>query len=315
VHVSGSYRYTDYLPRRKDVNLALAPSGQDQYGRPIYGTLIKEGSLLAGEPGTNRRFPDFSLVSALDADGVSKYWDTTVRLERRAGNYFDLLAAYTLSWGEDNWLAPNGGGPDLQLSPFPGGLSGADWTTGRSDFDVPHRLILGAQGKFQTDLLTLRLAAFYRMQSGQTFTPGFRAGVDANGDGSGRNDPAFVDDLIPGMDALLAEWSCLADQTGRLAERNSCRGPTLHVLDLRVAIGFGNISGRPIEVVADVLNILDVDTGVRDAALLLVDSEQDLVVGQNGTVNVPLVANPNFGEALSHYGSGRSLRFGFRMGL
>jgi hypothetical protein len=67
--------------------------------------------------------------------------------------------------------------------------------------------------------------------------------------------------------------------------------------------------------VADALNILDVDIGPRDAALVLVDSEQDLTVGANGTVSVPLVANPNFGEALAHYGNGRALRFGLRIGL
>jgi len=45
--VAGTYRHTDYLPRRRDLNLPLAPSGHDQYGRPIYGTLVQEGSLLA----------------------------------------------------------------------------------------------------------------------------------------------------------------------------------------------------------------------------------------------------------------------------
>jgi hypothetical protein len=315
IHVSGSYRYTDFLPRRQDINLALAPTGQDQYGRPIYGTLVKEGSLLAGEPGTNRRFPDFSLVSALDADGVSKYWDATVRVERRAGDWLDLLAAYTLSWGEDNWLAPNGGGPDLQLSPFPKGLNGTDWTTGRSDFDIPHRAVLGAQAKLESDVLSLRVAGFYRWQSGTPFTPGFRAGVDVNGDGAAGNDPAFIDETIPGVTDLMGDWECLADQAGRFADRNSCRGPSLHLLDARAAVGFLRLQGHPVEVVVDVLNILDADIGTRDAALYLIDRDQDLLIAADGTVTVPLVTNPNFGEALSHYGSGRAFRLGLRIGL
>ncbi|MGD8868657.1 MAG: TonB-dependent receptor [Gemmatimonadales bacterium] len=314
-HISGSYRYTDFLPRRKDINLAQSPSGQDQYGRPIYGTLAKEGSLLASEPGSNRRFPDYSLVSALDADGVSKYWDATVRIERPVGGWLDLLAAYTLSWGEDNWLSPNNGGPELELSPFPSGLNGTDWTTGNSDFDIPHRALLAAQAKLESDVMSLRIAGFYRFESGVPFTPGFRVGVDVNGDGSGRNDPAFIDETIPGTDELMGDWECLADQAGRFAERNSCRGPSLHVLDARAAIGFLRLQGHRVEIVVDALNLLDADVGTRDAALYLIDGAQDLAIAADGTVTVPLVTNPNFGEALSHYGSGRAFRFGFRIGL
>ena len=315
VHLSGSYRYTDFIPRRRDINLAQAPSGQDQYGRPIYGTLVQEGSLLAVQPRTNRRFPNFSLVSSLDADGVSKYWGVTLAVERQGTDWLDLLAAYTYSWGEDDWLGPNGGGPGVQVNPFPDGLRGFDWAKGRSDFDAPHRAVIGAEAKIPGLLAGARIAAFYRFQPGQVFTPGFRAGVDANGDGSARNDPAYVDPDLPGMDQLLKGWSCLADQVGRFAERNSCRGPSLNRLDARIAIGLYAFQGMPIELVLDALNILDTDTGVRDNALFLVDGGQSLETTPGGTVIVPLVTNPHFGKALVHYSTGRSLRLGIRMGL
>ncbi len=228
-HLAAVYRHTDFLPRRHDLNLNAAPTGRDQYGRPIYGTLTQEGSLVAAVPGSNRRFGEFDLVSALDPDGSSDYWGVTVRVERRFADRLNLLAAYTYSRTEDNWLSGRGGGPDGQLTPFPDSLNGVDWADGRSDFDVPHRVVLGAE----LDFGLVRFAGFYRFQSGAPFTPGFRPGVDANGDGAFANDPAFVDDQIPGVTDLFASWDCLREQVGRFAERNACRGPGVHTVDVR----------------------------------------------------------------------------------
>src|SRR5690606_30255587 len=79
-----------------------------------------------------------------------------------------------------------------------------DWADGRSDFDVPHRLAVGAELRLPI-LAGVSIAGVYRYQSGYPFTPGFRDGVDMNGDGSGRNDPAFVDNAIPGTDELVRQ--------------------------------------------------------------------------------------------------------------
>ncbi len=314
LHLSGVYRSTDHLPRRADLNLPLAPTGNDQYGRPIYGNLVKLGSLVAAEPGSNRRFTDFDLVSALNADGVSNFWGFTMTLERHRNDGLNLLASYTYSWTDDDWLSGSGGGPDVQLNPFPGG-EGADWADGRSDFDVPHRLVLGAEWLLSGPLQGLRLGAFYRFQSGQPYTPGFRDGVDANGDGSARNDPAFVDPAITGMDALLQKWDCLADQSGEFAKRNSCRGPGTHRLDARLALGVVRFGGHPVELVVDLLNAFDTDIDLRDRALYLIDRNADITTAPDGTVTLPLLVNPRFGEALVRRNNGRSLRLGLRMGL
>jgi hypothetical protein len=315
VHLSGTHRYTDHLPRRSDLNRPLAPTARDQYGRPIFGTLEQDGSQLAVEPGSNRRFEEFDLVSGLNADGRSSYWGATVAVERHTGEVLDLLASYTLSWTKDDWLLGTGGGPDAQLTPFPDGLAGRDWADARSDYDVPHRLTIGAQVRIPTGLEGVRVAAFYRIESGRPFTPGFRDGVDANGDGSSRNDPAFVDQSIAGMEELLAEWDCLADQVGQFAERNSCRGSEVHRLDARLAVGLYVFRGHTIEIVADALNILDANASVRDRALYSVDRDGTLVTNPDGTVAVPLVVNPHFGQALARYNTGLALRFGVRMGL
>ena len=305
LHLAGVYRHTDYLPRRHDVNRLPGAAGTDQYGRPLYGGLVQQGSLLAATPGSNRRFPSFDQVTALDPDGAADYYGFTVALEGSAGTNLDFLAAYTLSRTTDNWVRG--------LSPFPDSLAGADWTDGRSDLDVPHRAVIGASWRFPGRLRGLRFAALLRAQSGTPFTPGFRAGVDANGDGSGDNDPAFVDDLVPGADSVIAAWDCLASQVGGFVERNSCRDPGVQALDLRLSVGVARLAGYPAELVVDAINLLESDVGVRDHALYLVDRGAALATNPStGVTTVPLVPNPNFGRILARQTTGRFFRVGLR---
>jgi hypothetical protein len=309
--VSGTYRHTDFLPRRSDLNLVTAASATDQHGRPVYGTLVQQGSLLAASPGSNRRFAGFDVVSALNADGFSDYWGATVSLERMVLHGLNLMASYTFSRTTDNWLGARGGGPDAQLSPFPGGLSGSDWTSGRSDFDVPHRVELGAEVAFPG---RLRIGLLYQYRSGHPFTPGFRNGVDANGDGSASNDPAFVDNQVTGMNAVVAQWDCLRTQIGRFAARNSCRTSAVQNLNARLVVALARIGGYPTELVVDALNILQSNVGIVDQALYLVDRTKTLTTSPlTGVVTVPLIANPNFGKLLVRQTGAQVLRAGIRV--
>jgi hypothetical protein len=313
VDVSGTYRHTDFLPRRADLNLPLAPGARDQYGRTIYGTLVQDGSLLAAAPGSNRRFAGFDLVSAINADGFSDYWGVTVALERTLGRGLSLLASYTYSRTTDNWLGAGGGGPEAQLSPFADSLNGIDWAKGRSDFDVPHRLVLGAEVALPARP-GVRLGLLYQYRSGYPFTPGFRDGVDANGDGSGSNDPAFVDNSVNGMDAVVARWDCLRSQIGRFVARNSCRAPGVQGLSARLAVGLPKVGDRRMELVLDALNVVHSDVGIVDRALFLVDRAGTLTQNPQTRVwTVPLVANPNFGKLLVRQTGATVWRVGLRL--
>jgi hypothetical protein len=311
VQVSGVYRHTDFLPRRHDLNLAQSPVTRDQYDRSIWGEPVQRGAVLAVEPGTNRLFEDFDLVSAINPDGFSDYWGGTVTLERQAGERLNLLLSYTFSRTEDNWLMA--GGPDDALNPFPDSLDGVDWAEGRSGFDIPHRVVVATEVRVPEALAGVTLAGFYRFRSGSPFTPGFRPGVDANGDGSARNDPAFVDPAIPGTDALLAEWGCLRDQTGQFAERNSCRAAPVHRLDFRLGVGLFRFGTQTARIVVDALDVLDSDLEIVDRALYLVDRERSLSVDPEGRTIVPLVANPEFGEPIRRFTSGRRFRLGLQI--
>jgi hypothetical protein len=309
LHLAAAYRHTDLLARREDLNLITTAVARDQDGRPIYGELVQQGSLIAARPGTNRRFDDFDLVSALNPDGFSNYWGVTIGLERRVGRLVRLSASYTYSQARDNWLAGGGGTPELQLTPFPEPLE-LDWRESRSDFDVPHRVSIGAE----LDFGPLKVAGFYRYESGRPFTPGFRTGVDVNGDGSAGNDPAFVDDQIDGVSEMFPEWGCLRVNVGRFAGRNACRTRGVYTLDLRLAITPFSAGDAPVEIVIDALNLIESDVADIDRALYLVDANGSLTFDPGaGEVSIPLVVNRSFGRPVIRRTPGRVLRIGVRL--
>jgi hypothetical protein len=309
VHVSAVIRRTENLPRNTDRNLPAAhlpaPAFSDQYGRPVFGTLVQHGGLLAAVPGSNRRFDDYDEVSYLTADGWSNHWGLTLGYRRAVDAGIGVVAEYTYGSTTDNWFAARHGGWTI---PLPQGLDATtNWVEGPSDFDVPHRAVAGvvAAAPFGG-----RVSALYRFQSGMPFTPGFRAGVDASGDGSFRNDPAFIDASLPGMVELMNEWPCLRESSGAMAARNSCRAASVHAIDVSAGVEVFRFGTGVARVMIDVFDLLESERAAPDAALYLVDPSRQLVVDER-RVDVPLLVNTNFGEELSRPHSGRRVRLGF----
>ena len=312
LRLQSDYRHTEFLPVRRDLNLALNPSARDQFGRPIYGTLTKASSLLGAMPGSNRRFAGFDEVSTLDPSGASDYTGFTVGLERDVLTGFALMASYTYSRTRDNWYGARGDGAEAQFVPFADSTGHSTWARDRSDFDVPQRIVLGAEWRLRGRLAP-RIAVLYRMQSGYPFTPGFRDGVDANGDGSARNDPAFVTDTVSGATDIVGGASCLRTQIGNFAARNSCRDPSQGWLDLRLAATVARTRGGEAELMVDGFGLAHSGADLYDHALYLVDATRPLTTSAAGVVTVPLVANPNFGQPLVHRVSGALWRAGLRV--
>jgi hypothetical protein len=312
--IEGGFRHHDFLMRRHDINLQTVTGRHDQYGRPVYAPLVNHGGMVAPAFAANRRIETYDRVSALDPDGYSTWWGITAGTTLRMSEAVTLSGEYTFSRAEDNWLTGRFGGVDGQLSPFPDSLGGADWAEGRSDYDIPHRLSLGIAWRSGAPR-GLSLAVLYRYRSGYPFTAGFRPGVDANGDGSGWNDPAFVDDTLSGMGPLLARWPCLEERQGGFARRNACRQEGVHSLDLRASLAVGSVGRSRLELYVDGINLIATLMGAPDRALFLVDPGAIIAESQaTGTVRVPLLVNPGFGRALPGRGSERLVRFGMRIG-
>lgn len=313
VRLSAGYHHTDFLLRRTDLNLLPGPAGRTQEGRPVFGTLAQEGGLVASVPGSNRRFNGFDMVSALSSTGFQNYYEVSLTFSREATEGLSFSGGYVWSRARDNWLQSWTGDPADELSPFPTDQLGDEWAEGRSDFDIPHRATFVASWTTRARI-PITVGARYRFRSGLPFTPGFRPGVDANADGSGRNDPAFIDPALPGMAGLLSQNECLKEQSGEFAERNSCREAANHALDLSVAVGLPirSLGGR-LELLVDVFNLAATSTGVVDRALLLVDPAGTLTTDGLGNVTLPLIANRRFGKLLSRRTEPRMLRLGLRL--
>lgn len=304
--VAAGYHHTDYLLRRVDLNRGPS-TGTTAGGRPVYGQLVRQGALVTPVPGTNRRFGGFDLVTGLAPTGYADYYEWTATLERRVAEGLTVLAAYTYSKTEDNTPGLISGDPADQLNPFPDGLNGVDWAAGRSDFDVPHRLVLA--GEYATPGRTpLTLGARYRLRSGLPFTPGHQPGVDVNGDGSSANDPVFLGGL-----AGLPLTSCAGIAGSGFAPRNSCRGEMVQGLDLRAAVGLPVGGSYGLTLTVEAFNVVSTATGLVDRAAVLVDPNGTFGTDAAGNVTIPLVANPNFGSLLSRRGEPRLVRLGLRL--
>lgn len=313
LHANFAYHHTDFLARRTDLNRNPIAVGQTQEGRPVYGTLVKQGGLISAAPESNRRFTDFDLVSGLASTGYSDYYEVSLLLERQITRGLSFAASYTFSKTEDNVLGQRTLDPADQLNPFPDGLQGADWSEGRSDFDVPHRVALSGEYRIG-EKAPISIGARWRYRSGLPFTPGFRQGVDPNGDGAGGNDPAYLDAAISGIGAALDGAGC-SGGTNAFAARNSCREDAAQSLDLRFSVGLPLMAkdGSRLSLVLDAFNVVSSTVGLVDHALVLVDPNGALITDGQGNVTLPLVINPNFGNVQSRRNDPRLFRVGVRM--
>jgi hypothetical protein len=305
--VTAGYRHADFLLRRDDVNRPVAPLSTAADGRQVWGALQQYGSLIAPAIGSNRRFAGVDAAYALTSTGYSDSYDATVRVERQMGSAATVSASYTFSRTEDNLVGQLSADPADRLSPLP---STGTWDEGRSDLDIPHRLAAmvtlrpGADGP-------LTVAARARYRSGLPFTPGYRRGVDVNGDGSGGNDPVALTGAPAGLANVLGNANCSAG-SGGVAARNSCREDAVASLDLSLAFRLA-AGSRRIALTLDAFNVVASATGLVDRAALLVDPAGTITTNGAGRTVVQMIVNENFGTLLSRRGEPRTLRIGLRV--
>jgi hypothetical protein len=311
LEVEVEHRRTDFLPRRRDLNQAWDAAAVDQFGRELFGEIVQHEGLIAVRPGSDRLFQEFDVVSALESDGWSERWGVTVGVRHDAGGPLRLNARYTFSETTDNLPGFAYGWPTA----LPGRVNAsgreADWVEGRSDLDVPHRLVVDGSLSL-LERPGLRVGALYAFHSGTPFTPGVRdllTGTSSLEWHTGA--PITVpSDLMGELGGLTGRWDCLRPLGSSPAERNTCRTDPVHELNLRLAVTVRDGPGWRVELAADGLNLLDSGPVLPDAALFVVDGRGSLGSAPGGELRLPVKVNPGFGEPVVNLSPGRMLRIG-----
>ena len=225
------------LNLRPDAPITLPAEGN----RPVY---VPAGAIVptTGEVAffASRRDQELAHVFEIDSNLRSTTTQVTLGVNGLLPRPRVLFSAsYTWMRSRDQ-SSFSGGSPQFgfQNVPVAGDPNVREWAT--SDLERRHQVILTAGLPLSQ---AVELTFIGRATSGQPFTP--MVGGDINGDGV-RNDRAFVFDAATAYDTALANGmarllagaddrvaDCLRSQAGRIAGRNSCRGPWFTTLDAR----------------------------------------------------------------------------------
>jgi hypothetical protein len=113
--------------------------------------------------------------------------------------------------------------------------------------------------------LGIQLGAIWRSQSGRPWS--VVGDDDLNGEGVLFNDRPFIfaPADLPVVDEadrqvyadILDEFSCIGDYVGRILDRNTCRFPWTHSLDMRLSRSFNTINDQRFELQVDAFNVLN----------------------------------------------------------
>ncbi|HEX2207768.1 MAG TPA: TonB-dependent receptor [Longimicrobium sp.] len=228
-------------------------------GRPFFADPAAVPPSGEVAPATSRVHPDFGGVYQVHSGLGSETVQATFSLNGVAPPRIFFQLAYTLSRTRDqssfSCCSPAQG--------FASAATGGDpnrpeWAPG----DLDRRHVLTAVAAFPV-LSSLDLTLVGRAMSGAPYTP--LAAGDVNGDGV-RNDRAFVfdpagdDPAGAGIGELLARApgrarECLRAQLGRVAARNSCRGPWYASVDLRASFKPRDSTWSRVTLSVDVTNL------------------------------------------------------------
>ncbi|HMG17588.1 MAG TPA: TonB-dependent receptor, partial [Gemmatimonadales bacterium] len=251
----------------------------DRNGRVMYADTI---SATGGVTNNNQRWiTSYRGVQftegIIEVTNQSKDYNYSIstQLHRRFTSNFEATMAYTYLKSMDVQSLTS----DRAISNFRFGrqLSVAhdqlEATT--SNFSRPHRFL--AYGTYTLPWLT-DVTLYYEGTSGVPFV--YVTSGDINGDLVNGNDPIYIprdardpNEMMIGtvtagvfnqnvaaaqaFENFIAQQPCLDRQRGRIMERNSCRSPFQHRLDLSVRQALPAVRGQRIAVQLDIFNVLN----------------------------------------------------------
>lgn len=340
-----SLLYTVRNLNLRDVQLTLDNEGGRQVFQP--GTVFDPS---AGDPTANeinsRRNLELAEVFVNYNDGRSRSLSLTTEAAHVVNEKLQVRGSYTYTSSYDNssysCCTASSGYTDPTVGAYGpndiGGMGDTDKAWGPSDFTRNHTFIASVNATMPLDV---KVAGFWRLQSGRPWTP--EASGDLNGDGVRFNDRPYVftpDDLplsVTGAQAdtmravyaqMLEENACAGDYAGQIVPRNTCRYPWFNRLDVRLSRSFETLSDQRLEVQVDMFNVLN---GINNEwgrfmgvfsrnRNLLIPETYDEVAGQT-LYTVPFRRDEDTGEAIPTFGTveaigdNLTLQFQARIGI
>jgi hypothetical protein len=327
-----------------------AATNTDQHGRLMYGVINANGTTTPTYMNLTLYGPSFNGgVFELRNTSNNTSWNFTTQLQKRFTNRWEATLGYTYATSND-------------VQSFTSSRAISNWRFGRvytgsqlednsatSSFARPHRLVAGLTYSAPWRSAPTDISLSYVAQSGQAYTliaTGSSGRGDLNADGT-QNDPLYIPrDVATEMafvniggtsprtaaqqaaefEQYIAGEHCLDRQRGRIMERNSCRNPTQHFLNLTVRqslpqFGRGNLN---LEIgIFNLLNLLNNEWGRVRSVGAIVFNEYSIASlidagGPGGTPRYQLNYNPANDDrfrvtssTLNSYQVQVALRYGF----
>ncbi len=278
-------------------------------GRPVF---VPAGSYnpRSGAGSARLRDSNFDNVYVNRSDGEARSFNVALEVDQQISDALSAGLRYAFTRADDNSSfscctsgegfagEPTAGDPNF-IGDIGDGERGA-W--GPSRFERRHTIVANFLYRGPAGL---RISGIWRLQSGTPWTPVVDG--DINGDGEDDNDRAFVGTSLQfasagdqgRMQTLIGQHSCLADQVGTIATRNSCRNPWFNSLDLRFSWQLPTARGQRLEVLVDLFNVLNGIKSDWGKFMGVFGSRQNLLEAEGFdpvSGNVIYSVNDRFGE-------------------
>ncbi len=251
----------------RDAQFTLAGEG----GRQVFSPMSQFDPTGANSTASRRNL-EFGDVFVNFNDGRARSYNFISELARKVTDNIQVTGSYTWTKAWDNspysCCTASGGFSDTSIGAFGpndvGGIGDFDKGWGVSDFSREHTFIISG---FADLPWGFQAGVFWRSQSGQPWSP--VGDEDLNGDGVRFNDRPFIFSpadlpLASGDEAdrqiyadILDEFSCIGDSEGEILERNTCRFPWTHSLDMRISKTFQTVNNQRFELQVDLFNVLN----------------------------------------------------------
>ena len=295
-----------------------APTGVTSTGRVVYANAVNAANgsaVLLPPPGVVANGGTARFSTAVDLQNQNKdyAYNLTAQLRKPYSNNWEALVAYTYSRARD--VQSFTSSTALSNAQFGRTLYTAQEvpSVGISLFDQPHKInaLISRTFDWKKDIST----GFTLVYTGVSGAPhdyvyGSSGGSssDLNADGYNTNDlmyvpknaldPAEIQFRTQGtrtpavqaqdLENFIASSPCLSSQRGKILERNSCRNPFTHIVDLSARQSLPALHGEHISLQFDIFNfgnLLNKNWGKQPFTPFTINS------------NVPLVTHVGYSSA------------------